>query len=156
MDNSTMKKITCTTTILSLVLSISARCEQTLTETDTDAVTRTVETFHGALRRGDSAAALALLAADVMVLESGSAQTREEYASEHLAEDIAFVKGVPGTRSKVVVKQEGNVAWTTASTESVGKFNGHEINSVGVESMVLTKTESAWLIRTIHWSSHRR
>jgi ketosteroid isomerase-like protein len=118
------------------------------------AITAAVNGFHDAFRRGDSAAALNLLAPDAVILESGSAQTREEYAREHLAEDIAFSKAVPGTRSNLVVKQEGNVAWTSAATQSIGTFNGHEVNSGGVELIVLTKLGSEWRIRAIHWSSH--
>jgi ketosteroid isomerase-like protein len=108
---------------------------------DTKAITATVNGFHDALRRGDSEAALKLLATDAVILESGSSQTREEYAREHLAEDISFLKAVPGTRSKLSIKRKGNVAWTNATTQSVGNSNAHEINSAGVELMVLTKTE---------------
>ena len=121
----------------------------------TEAITAAVNGFHDALRCGDAKAAMECLAPDAVILESGSAQTREEYAREHLAEDIAFVKAVPGTRSKLSVKQEGNVAWTTATTQSVGTFNGHEVNSAGVELMVLTKMEVGWRIRAIHWSSRK-
>lgn len=122
---------------------------------DEEAITAAVNRFHDALRRGDAKTAMELLAPDAVILESGSSQTREEYAREHLAEDIAFVKAVPGTRSKLSIKQEGNAAWTTATTQSVGTFNGREINSVGVELMVLSKTEFGWRIRAIHWSSHK-
>jgi ketosteroid isomerase-like protein len=122
---------------------------------DAEAITATVNGFHDALHRGDRQAALDLLAPDAVILESGSSQTREEYARGHLAEDIAFVKAVPGTRSKLSIKQEGNVVWATATTQSVGTFDGHEINSTGVELMVLSRTESGWRIRAIHWSSHR-
>lgn len=122
---------------------------------DAEAITAAVNGFHDALHRGDAKAAMELLAPDAVILESGSSQTREEYSREHLAEDIAFVKAVPGTRSKLSIKQEGNVAWTTATTQSVGTFNGHEVNSAGVEFMVLTKTKLGWRICAIHWSSHR-
>ena len=121
---------------------------------DAEAITAAVNGFHDALRHGDSAAALNLLALDAVILESGSAQTREEYVREHLAEDIAFARAVSGTRSNLVVKQEGNVAWTSAAIQAIGTFNGHEVNSAGVELMVLTKTGADWRIRAIHWSSH--
>jgi ketosteroid isomerase-like protein len=122
---------------------------------DAAAITTAVNGFHDALHRGDSLAALNLLAPDAVILESGSSQTRGEYAREHLAEDIAFVKAVPGTRSKLSIKQEGNIAWTTAKTQSVGTLDGREVNSAGVELMVLTKTDLGWRIRAIHWSSHK-
>jgi len=121
---------------------------------DADAITAAANGFHDALHRGDANAAMTLLAPDAVILESGVAQTREEYASEHLAEDIAFVKAVPGTRSGLSIKQEGDIAWTTATTRLIGAFNGHKVNSVGVELMVLTQTEVGWRIRAIHWSSH--
>jgi ketosteroid isomerase-like protein len=122
---------------------------------DAEAITAAVNGFHDALHRSDSTAALNLLTPDAIILESGSSQTREEYAREHLAEDIAFVRAVPGTRSRLSIKQEGNVAWTTATTQSVGTFSGREVNSAGVELMVLTRTELGWRIRAIHWSSHK-
>lgn len=122
---------------------------------DAEAISAAVNGFHDALNRGDGEAVLNLLALDAVILESGFSQTREEYAREHLAEDIAFAKALPGTRSQLIIKQEGNVAWTTATTKSVGIFNGRAVNSAGVELMVLTKTEIGWRIRAIHWSSHR-
>lgn len=120
-----------------------------------DEITAAVNGFHDALHRGDAKAAMELLAPDAVILESGSSQTREEYAREHLAEDIAFVKAIPGTRAKLSIKQEGNVAWTIAATQSAGIFAGREVNSAGVELMVLTKTEAGWRIRAIHWSSRK-
>jgi ketosteroid isomerase-like protein len=122
---------------------------------DAEAITAAVNGFHDSLRRGDSTAALNLLTPDAIILEGGSSQTREEYAREHLAEDIAFVRAVPGTRSKLSIKQKGNVAWTTATTKFVGTFSGREVNSAGVELMVRTKTELGWRIRAVHWSSHK-
>lgn len=122
---------------------------------ESKSIAAAVEGFHDALRRGDSTAALELLAPDAIILESGATQTREQYAREHLAEDIAFVKAVPETRSNISVKQQGDAAWETAITRSIGTFNGHEVNSVGVELMVLTKVDSQWRICAVHWSSHK-
>jgi len=33
-------------------------------------------------------------------------------------------------------------------------FNGHKIDSVGVELVGLTKDDTGWRSRAIHWSSH--
>jgi ketosteroid isomerase-like protein len=115
----------------------------------------TVHAFHAALTRGDGKAALALLSEDAVILESGSAQTRDEYAREHLSEDIAFAKAVQTTRANETVREEGNVAWTTTTTRTRGNFNGRKVDSVGVELMVLTKDAAEWRIRAIHWSSRR-
>jgi ketosteroid isomerase-like protein len=137
--------------VLSIVTPVGAGSVRS----DAEAITAAVNGFHDALHRGDGAAALNLLALDAVILESGSSQTREEYAREHLAEDIAFLKAVPGTRSKLSIKQEGNVAWTTVTIQSVGTLDGREIKSAGVELMVLTRTDFGWRIRAIHWSSRR-
>src|SRR5205807_182941 len=124
-------------------------------EKETAEVLSAVHSFHGALTRGDGRAALMLLAQDAAILESGSAQSREEYAREHLGEDIAFAKAIQTTRTNETVRHEGNVAWTTATTQTTGTFNGRKIDSTGVELMVLTKQDGEWRIRAIHWSSHK-
>src|SRR6266545_7845574 len=122
--------------------------------TDRAAIVAAAEGFHRALAQGDRAAALALLAPDATILESGHLQTRAEYEREHLGEDIAFARATTTTRSPLAIQQEGNAAWTTATSRTTGTFNGRKIDSTGVELMVLTKGEAGWRIRAIHWSSH--
>ncbi len=122
---------------------------------DSSDVVRAVQSFHTALSTGDSAAALALLAPDAIILESGDTETRAEYRAHHLQADIAFSRAIaakPGPL-RVVVRQ--STAWSTGSSTTRGTFNGRQINSVGVESMVLTKTAGKWIIRPIHWSSRK-
>lgn len=122
---------------------------------DSAAITTAVENFHRALIQGDRAAALAALSEDALILESGSLQTRTEYEREHLGEDIAFARATKTERSPLVIKQDGNVAWTTATSKTTGTFKGRKIDSTGVELMVLTKDQSGWRIRAIHWSSRK-
>lgn len=122
---------------------------------DTAGITAAVENFHRTLAQGDCKSALALLADDVAILESGSAQTRAEYEREHLGEDIAFTHATKTERSPLAIQQEGNVAWTIATSKTTGTFNGHRIDSTGVELMVLIKGDSGWHIRAIHWSSRK-
>ena len=122
---------------------------------DTAEVQTAVEGFHQALVRGDRAAALALLSPDALILESGESQTRAEYEREHLAEDIAFASATKTERLPSIIRREGNVAWTTATTKTTGTFKGRKVDSTGVELMVLTKQGGEWRIRAIHWSSHK-
>ena len=70
---------------------------------DSAAVVATVGRFHAALAAGDSAAALALLAPDVTILESGGVETRDEYRSHHLPGDIAFARAVKSERGPMRV-----------------------------------------------------
>ncbi len=101
-------------------------------------------------------AAIAAFSEDALILESGSSQTRTEYERGHLAEDIAFASAAKTERSPLIVRQEANVAWTTATSKTTGTFEGRKIDSAGVELMVLTKEKSGWRIRAIHWSSQRK
>ena len=125
---------------------------------DSTDVVRVVEAFHGGLARGDSVAVLALLAPDAVILESGDVQTFSEYRGHHLAADITFERALPATRTVSAVRVEGNAAWITATSVTQGQYNGRTVNSAGAELMVLARRGpgAAWLIRAIHWSSHRR
>ena len=122
---------------------------------DTAEVKAAVEGFHHALVQADRAAALVLLAPDATILESGESQTRAEYERDHLDEDIAFARATTTERSSLKIQQEGNVAWTTAMSKTTGTFNGRKIDSTGVELIVLTKGDSGWRIKAIHWSNRK-
>lgn len=111
--------------------------------------------FYDLIGRGDSAAGAQLLAPDVVVLESGDFETRAEYLAHHIGADIEFAKAVPSKRTIRQVVRQGNVIWVAATSTSNGQFENRAINSSGAELMVLTKLESGWRIRAIHWSSHR-
>jgi ketosteroid isomerase-like protein len=123
---------------------------------DSAAVAAVVDRYHNALRNGDSLAAVARLAADALVLESGSVESREEYRSHHLPADISFARAVKTRRSPVRVTVRGDIAWTTATSTTSGKYQGRPVNSQGAELTVLTRTADGWKISAIHWSSHDR
>lgn len=123
---------------------------------DSAAAAAAVERFHRALGAGDSAAALALLAEDAVVLESGEVESREEYRAHHLPADIAFAAVVKGTRSPLAVAVRGDVAWITSTSTATGTFRGRAVSSAGAELMVLTRAAEGWRISAIHWSSHAR
>jgi len=123
---------------------------------DSAAVAKIVGDYHNALSRGDSARALQLLAPDAVILESGGIETRAEYRSHHLGADMAYARAVTSERGPVRVTIAGNTAWTASTSTAKGTFNGRSINSVGAESMVLTKASAGWTIRAIHWSSRTR
>lgn len=124
---------------------------------DSSAVAAVVTAFHAAMERGDSLAAMALLAPDAEVLESGGIEDRAEFRAHHLAADIEFAQAVKQVRAGMRVRVQGDVAWTSATSTSGGTFRGRAINSSGAESMVLTRgADGRWLIRSIHWSSRTR
>jgi ketosteroid isomerase-like protein len=135
-------------------VSLSSCRRQIPTAPDREAIATTVTAFHDALAKGNRNAALALLAPDVQILETGHRETRDEYEKRHLDSDIEFAKAVPSTRGALVVRQEGNVAWTTATGRSKGSLRGRNFDAENAELMVLVKTDDGWRIRAIHWSSH--
>jgi ketosteroid isomerase-like protein len=122
-------------------------------QVDSTGVAVVVNRYHRALAEGDSAAVLALLAEDAVILESGGIESRQEYRSHHLPADIAFVRAVKGTRSPVRVHVRGDVAWATATSTTRGNYGGRAVNADGAELMVLTRAPDGWKINAIHWSS---
>jgi ketosteroid isomerase-like protein len=140
---------------LLLVLAVSGDVIAEATSTDAAEISASVESFHRALARGDRTAALTLLAPDAVILESGHSQMRTEYEREHSSEDIAFARATTTDRSPLTIQREGNVAWATSTSRTTGNCNGRQIDNAGVELMVLTKGESGWRIRAIHWSSRQ-
>lgn len=123
---------------------------------DSAAIAAAAEAFHAALAAGDSVAALGLLADDAVVLEGGELETRAQYAAHHLAADIAFTRGLGGTRTVTGVRQVGDAAWLWATTACRGAWNGRDIDSVGAELLVLAREGDRWRLRAIHWSSRKR
>lgn len=137
-----------------LVFNVGAGSQQ---EGAAAAVAAVVERYHAALSSGDSATALALLAPDAIILESGGVETRDEYRGHHLPGDIAFARAVPSVRVAPRVVLQGDVAWAWSTSTTRGEYRGRTLNSAGAELMVLSRqADGRWLIRSIHWSSRNR
>jgi hypothetical protein len=97
-----------------------------------------------------------LVAPDAVFLEAGGVETRAQYESGHLPADIEFEKSVSTKRSPIRVVVLGDAAWATSTSETVGKFQGRAIDSMGTELMVLSREPGGWRIRAVHWSSRAR
>ncbi|HKQ38892.1 MAG TPA: nuclear transport factor 2 family protein [Verrucomicrobiae bacterium] len=135
---------------------LAAANADSVATSDSKAIIAAVEGFHAALIRGDAEAAMKMLAPNAIILESGASQTREEYAREHLAEDIAFAKATSSTRLTLNVGQEGKAAWTISTYQTNGSFEPKPIDIIAAELVVLTQSPDGWRIRSIHWSSRKR
>lgn len=123
---------------------------------DSVAVVRVASRFHEILATGDTVGLSALLALDLRVIEAGTVENRQEYVSHHLSADIAFAKAVKEKRTSFSYRCEGNVAWLVSTSTSTGNFDGRDINTVGAELIVLSRSQKGWQIRAVHWSSARR
>jgi|RhiMetdeSRZDD1v2_1073273.scaffolds.fasta_scaffold282953_4 ketosteroid isomerase-like protein len=114
-----------------------------------------VEAFYAAIKKGDPAAAMSVIAHDAVFLESGKLETRAEYEANHLPADIEFESQVTGKRGPMRVTFEGNTAWVIALTDYDGTFQGSPVSFVSAQLVVLARDADNWRIRTIHWSSRR-
>lgn len=139
-----------------LVFHVKGAMPVSAAPSDSADVAGVIRAYHDAMEKGDSAAALRLLSDDAVILESGGVETKAEYRAHHLPGDIAFAQGIASQSSAVRVEVRGDVAWAWATSTSQGEFRGRQVNSVGAELMVLTRTTSGWRIAAIHWSSRAR
>lgn len=114
----------------------------------------TVDAFHAALGRGDTAAALTLLSNDALIFEEGSAErSKTEYAAEHLGADAEFTAAVPSTSTSRAGSASGASAWIATEGRVTGTFKGRAVDRITTETMVLKRTGADWRIVHIHWSS---
>jgi ketosteroid isomerase-like protein len=112
--------------------------------------------FHRALESGDRDAVLDLLLPDIVILESGRAETSlAEYASHHLEADMKFAAATERSVERTWSAQVDGVAWILNSTRTRGTYGEREIDSRGVETVILRRVEGSWRIAHLHWSSRR-
>ena len=143
--------------VVTAVLFIGiASAGQAQAHSDSAAVAHAVHAYHSAEAAGDSLAMLALLGDDAVILESGGAQTKQEFRAHHVAADIAFVRSVKIERSAIRVAVRGDAAWAWSTSTAQGESSGRTVNSSGAELMVLVRTAGSWKISAIHWSSRQR
>jgi ketosteroid isomerase-like protein len=113
-----------------------------------------VDAFHAALARGDTKGALALLADDALIFESGGVERgKAEYAAHHLAADAAFSQAVPATRTRRTGSAIGSIAWVASEGRTTGTYGGKPVDRITSETMVLRRAGANWKIVHIHWSS---
>lgn len=113
-----------------------------------------VDNFHAALGRGDTKAALRFLDDKVIIFESGGVErSKTEYASHHLAADAAFTQAVPSKIVRRTGDAVGNVAWIATEGRTTGTYKNKAVDQLTTETMVLRRTNGAWKITHVHWSS---
>jgi len=121
---------------------------------DVSTAVGTVNAFHAALANGNTAAALSLLAEDVIIYESGNVESsRAEYASHHVKADAAFSAAVKRTLIDRSQGETGDAAWVLSVETVTGTYRNRAINMRSVETMILHRNRGHWRIAHIHWSS---
>ena len=122
-----------------------------------EAAVAVAERFNSALSSGDLATVEALLAADVLILESGGAErSREEYMGHHAVSDAAFLNGAHRQLLRQRARTAGEFAWVGTESELHAQKDGKPLTVLSTETMVLKQTADGWRIVHIHWSSRTK
>ena len=140
--------------VMGLALIVSCAAKKSTAEDEAD-IKAAIESFYAAVKKGDSKAAMAMLAPDASFVESGRRETRQQYEENHLPLDIDFEKQITGKRSPWSITINGDTAWAIASTEyKGGPVDGADVSFASTQLAVVTRGgDGKWLIRAIHWSS---
>lgn len=138
--------------LTAILLWVPACAPKPPVHTDAE-VASVLESFYGAIKKGDAKAAMSVIAPDAMFVESGKLETREQYEKNHLPLDIDFERQITGKRGPLRVTFAGDTAWIIVTTEYDGTVDGGPVAFASSQLMVLTKGDEGWKIRSIHWSS---
>lgn len=109
--------------------------------------------FHRALQQGKRDAVLALLSADVTVNEAGHTQSRSEYASGHLGEDIDYLKTAEVKPISLASMPMGDAAMVGSESEIRTTVEGKLQVQRSRELLTLKRENGAWKILAIRWGS---
>jgi ketosteroid isomerase-like protein len=136
--------------LLALLLAGAASAQEARTPTDA------VDAFHRALTQANTAAALSLLARDLVVFEFGVTDlTLEQYAFAHLPFDMNIAAA---TQWKVETRRQGGGGddWWVVTTYRVTGTDkqGQPIDNTTLETALLRRTAGAFRIVHIHWSTN--
>jgi ketosteroid isomerase-like protein len=129
--------------------AVTAALAQARTPTDA------IDGFHTALRLGDTAAAISLLARDLVVYEFGVIDpTLEAYAFRHLPVDMDLAAGTEWTLEERQVGGEGDTRWV-ASTYRVDGYQptGDAFTYRVMESAVVVRSGDGFRVAHFHWST---
>lgn len=109
--------------------------------------------FHQALKSGDTTAASALLAPDVMIFEGGAVErSLAEYQRHHMAADMAFMQSMQVEPVEHHVNGLEDSAVSLALSKISGDYKGKAIAYTSMETMTLQFKDGNWQITHIHWS----
>jgi ketosteroid isomerase-like protein len=121
------------------------------------AVADTVQAFEAALRAGDFDTVSSLLDPHVLVLEAGGAErSREDYLALHAKADAEFLKDARSEESRPAIDVDGDLAWSTRTSQIHVELDGEPVIVDSAETMVLRRGADGWKIVHIHWSSRAR
>lgn len=114
----------------------------------------TAKAFSAALAAGDEKAVKSLLAAEVLIYESGGQESsRDEYAHHHMKADMEFLANA---QIQVIDRKHGvgqDQAWVATRSRVTTKFRDKNIDIYSTETLVLKLMPGGWQIVHVQWSS---
>jgi hypothetical protein len=115
------------------------------------------DAFHESLRQGKREQALALLAPDATMFETGYVELdRDAYAKGHLSDDADFASVTDYKLIRRSVFQEAQTAWVLTLSSIQGIFGDQHVDLEQTETMLLRQGPAGWQIVHVHWSAHPR
>lgn len=109
--------------------------------------------FKQALHAADAAAVRETLSENVLIFESGKVESSlEEYASHHMAADMAFMKEMEASILSRTVFEDEAMATVSTVYHLKGTYRGKSLDEKSSETLVMRKINGAWKIVHIHWS----
>jgi len=116
----------------------------------------TVDAFHAALKKKDTAGALSLLDRGLVVFEFGQVDaTAETYGFQHLRFDIDYAAATNWELTNRRVGGEGNERWVLSTYHVTGKQgDGTPIDQTMLETAILRRTGDLFRIVHLHWSTN--
>ena len=116
-------------------------------------VSSIADQFIAAIAAEDRPALESILSPDVLILESGGIETREEYLGHHFGSDAAFLTAMTREPLHRTIHIMGDVAWVASITRLQGTFRERDLDLDSAELLVLHRTPEGWRITAVHWSS---
>ena len=114
---------------------------------------KVVMQFLQAIQGGDKSKARGFLADDVIIYEGGRVErSADDYANHHMLADMKYLAQLKVEILEHEVREMGETAYSISKTKLTGEFQGKDVKSEGMESMILMKKNGKWKIVHIHWS----
>lgn len=129
--------------------------EPAASDPGSEAIAAIADQLHAALSSGDIDTVRSLLAPDILIYESGNAETSlEEYASHHMPADMAFLAAMDKTLLSRQVLAGTDMAVVNSRSRLSGSYRDEDLDIVSTETLVLQQTGGVWRIIHAHWSSN--
>ncbi|MBI3491390.1 MAG: nuclear transport factor 2 family protein [Acidobacteria bacterium] len=142
--------------VASLLTASSASAQ---TSGDEGAITAWLQSFDRAFVAKDLDKLASFYHPDVTIFEGGGVNNGwADYRDHHIGPELKGFENLQFEHRNIVVHvlDGGRVAYVTSEYALKARANGRDVDSGGLETLVLVKTADGWRIRHSHTSARRR